>query len=78
MNLFYVAPRWRRLGLGRQLHARALAYFRSWEATTVELHVGPNNGPALAFYRSLGYRLTESGAEPLWRMSLDVAAVAGE
>ena len=71
VDLFYVAPRWRRLGLGRRLHARAADYFRSWGADTIDLHVGPRNAAALAFYRSLGYRLVDPGGE-LWRMSLAI------
>jgi ribosomal protein S18 acetylase RimI-like enzyme len=56
INLFYVAPEWRRLGLGRRLHGFAEQYFRSWEATEIELDVSPTNGAAVDFYRSLGYR----------------------
>ena len=70
VNLFYVAPAWRRLGFGRQLHAFAERYFRSWEATAVELHVSPSNEAAVAFYRSLGYRTVgrEDDGERLWKM----------
>ncbi len=76
VNLFYVAPRWRRLGLGRQLHDRAAIYFRSWAATAVELHVGPTNAAALAFYRSRGYRLAETDGRHLWRMRLELDRAA--
>ena len=75
VNLFYVMPRWRRLGLGRLLHEYAAGYFRSWDATTVELHVGPANVAALAFYRSLGYRVVEHGGG-LWKMRLAVDGIA--
>ena len=77
VNLFYVTPRWRRLGVGRQLHGYARGYLRSWEATTVELHVGAANRPALAFYRSLGYRLVDAGGGRLWKMQLDLGPVTG-
>ena len=76
VNLFYVAPRWRRLGVGRQVHARAAAYCRAWDATAIELHVGPGNLPAVGFYRSLGYRLLDAGGGRLWRMRLDLTGVA--
>ncbi len=57
VNLFYVAPAFRRLGLGRRMHAEYVGpFFRSWEATRIELHVAAANRPAVAFYRSLGYR----------------------
>jgi ribosomal protein S18 acetylase RimI-like enzyme len=59
INLFYITPAWRRFGMGRQLHSYAERYFRSWEATAVELHVSPNNTAAIAFYRSLGYRTVD-------------------
>jgi GNAT superfamily N-acetyltransferase len=76
VNLFYVMPRWRRLGLGRLLHEYAAGYFRSWDATSVELHVGSANAAALAFYRSLGYRVVENGAGELWKMRLALDRVA--
>ena len=76
VNLFYVAPRWRRLGIGRRLHGYAQAYARSWEAAAVELHVGPANAAAVEFYRSLGYRLSDASGGRLWRMRLDLTAVA--
>ncbi len=78
VNLFYVAPAWRRLGLGRLMHDHAARYFRSWDAATVDLHVGATNTAALAFYRSLGYRLVDAPPGPLWKMQLDLArAVVG-
>lgn len=70
VNLFYVAPSWRRLGFGRRLHDFALRYFHSWEAEWIELHVSPTNPAATGFYRSLGYRLAdmEQGENRMWRM----------
>ena len=72
VNLFYVVPAWRRLGLGRLLHDYAAAYFRSWDATAVDLHVGASNVGALAFYRSLGYRVVETAGGRLWKMQLEL------
>jgi ribosomal protein S18 acetylase RimI-like enzyme len=74
INLFYVAPAWRRLGLGRRLHDFAERYFRSWEATRIELHVSPTNTAAVNFYRSLGYRTigTERDNPRMWRMSREI------
>ena len=54
------------------MHAYAEAYCRAWDASAVELHVGAGNGPALAFYRSLGYRLVDAGGGRLWKMQLDL------
>jgi ribosomal protein S18 acetylase RimI-like enzyme len=70
VNLFYVSPSWRRLGLGRRMHEFTLKYFRSWEADWAELHVSPTNAGAVSFYRSLGYRLAEVEQDGgrMWRM----------
>jgi ribosomal protein S18 acetylase RimI-like enzyme len=74
VNLFYIANPWRRLGLGRRMHDFAITYFRSWEARRVELHVSPINRAAVAFYRSLGYRLAmvEYEGSQMWRMERHV------
>ena len=79
VNLFYVALRWRRLGLGRQLHEFADQYFLSWEATSAELHVSPSNTAAVGFYRSLGYRTVGSEDEGgrMWKMRRDYAVSLG-
>jgi ribosomal protein S18 acetylase RimI-like enzyme len=69
INLFYVSPLFRRQRLGTHLHAVAERYFRSWEATTVDLDVSPHNLPAIAFYRSLGYHPADGGPPPLQRMT---------
>jgi GNAT superfamily N-acetyltransferase len=76
INLFYVAPAWRRLGFGRRLHEFAERYFRSWEATCVELHVSPNNIAAVRFYRSLGYRTIEldEARQRVWKMRREITA----
>jgi len=70
VNLFWIAGAWRRLGLGRRMHDFALTYFRNWEARRIELHVSPTNHPAIAFYRSLGYRLAmvEHNGDAMWLM----------
>lgn len=88
VNLFYVAPGMRGLGYGRQLHAYAERYFRSWEADRSELHVSPRNIRAIRFYRQLGYGFCERGdgsymtrSAKLWKMSKPIGAAvepAGE
>jgi ribosomal protein S18 acetylase RimI-like enzyme len=72
VNLFHVAKPWRRLGFGRRMHDFALEYFRSWEAGWAELHVSSTNTAAVAFYRSLGYRVVEAEDGQLWRMERSV------
>lgn len=72
VNLFYVSPAWRRLGIGRRMHEFAMRYFRSWEADWADLHVSATNHPAVEFYRSLGYRVAQSEPGQLWRMERGV------
>jgi ribosomal protein S18 acetylase RimI-like enzyme len=72
VNLYYIAPAFRGQGYGRRLHDYAERYFRSWEASRIELHVSPLNEKALGFYRHLGYeRLRVEGR--LWRMRKELA-----
>ncbi|MDB5329202.1 MAG: family N-acetyltransferase [Phycisphaerales bacterium] len=77
VNLYYVLPEFRRQGLGTLMHLYAEKYFRSWEASCIELHVSPTNRAAMQFYRRLGYRAVqlEGAGAPLWRMKreLDLA-----
>ena len=51
-----VEPSWRRQGLGRVLMDLALAWGRRRGARRAFLEVRPSNAPALALYRSLGFR----------------------
>jgi len=73
VNLFYVSPLVRRRGYGRLLQARAEQYFRSWEATRVELHVSPSNLPAMQFYEAMGYAIVGREGE-LMRMGKEVGS----
>ena len=77
IGLYYVTPPFRGRGYGRRLNAYAERYFRSWEATRVELHVSPTNRRAVGFYQRLGYDFT--GEEPpgaaLRRMAKALAGV---
>jgi ribosomal protein S18 acetylase RimI-like enzyme len=77
VNLFYVARGFRRRGVGHVLHFYCRQYFRSWDASRVQLHVSPTNRRALSFYRKLGYRPVqlEGLRGPLWRMELKLDAV---
>jgi len=65
VNLFYVAPEFRRQGCGRAMHARAEQYFRSWEAQRIELHVSPTNPAAVRFYEAMGYGVVRREGEML-------------
>lgn len=71
VNLFWVTPALRGQGYGRRLQAYAEGYCRSWEADRLELHVSPENGRAVGFYRHLGYQFVHTGVEyaRLWRMA---------
>ena len=70
VNLFCVTRPFRRQGFGRVLHDFAERYFRSWEATRIQLDVSPDNRAAVGFYRHLGYRFSHIDGETarLWRM----------
>ncbi len=69
INLYHVAERWRGQGRGRAMHEYVERYFRSWEATVVELHVSPMNQRAMGFYRRMGYRVVSaSEGAHTWRM----------
>jgi ribosomal protein S18 acetylase RimI-like enzyme len=68
VNLYYVLPALRGLGFARRMHEQAVRYFRSWEASRIELHVSNSNERAMAFYRALGYRALRREGR-LWRMA---------
>ncbi|HSM37827.1 MAG TPA: GNAT family N-acetyltransferase [Candidatus Limnocylindrales bacterium] len=51
----YVRPAWRRRGVGVELMRAAEAAAMEGGAAEVRLSVVPENEPALAFYRHLGY-----------------------
>lgn len=54
---FTVFAPWRRRGLGRRLFGRAQAWLADRGCTQIELDVLPDNGPAMAFWQSLGFGL---------------------
>jgi ribosomal protein S18 acetylase RimI-like enzyme len=57
----YVAPEGRRTGLGRALVDAALDSARERGCVRIELDVDEDNQPALALYRSRGFRLDSKG-----------------
>jgi ribosomal protein S18 acetylase RimI-like enzyme len=59
VNLFYVRAPFRRQGVGRMMHAYVEHYFRSWEVSTIELHVSRENQIASRFYAAMGYRVVK-------------------
>lgn len=52
---FFILPRHRRLGLGRQLLSQAEEVFRATGCSNVSLQIGRDNDAARAFYRGHGY-----------------------
>lgn len=82
VNLYYITPSFRRLGLGRLMHREyAERYFRAWEAERIELHVSPTNARAVRFYRRLGYEVVGvdgSPVAPLWRMAKAASATSAK
>ena len=79
ISLFYVAPAFRGRGVAGLLNDYAERYFRSWEATRVELHVSAVNTRAVKFYSRLGYRRVDSQGQrpPVWRMVKELGCIAG-
>jgi ribosomal protein S18 acetylase RimI-like enzyme len=55
-----VAPEYRGLGLGRALVLRSLHGFRQAGVPRVYLEVTARNTPAVALYRSVGFRLSRT------------------
>ncbi|HEY6930409.1 MAG TPA: N-acetyltransferase [Thermoanaerobaculia bacterium] len=53
-----VSPAFRRQGLGRTLFSDLLQRFRRAGATGIRLEVEVENQPAIAFYRTFGFRPT--------------------
>jgi [ribosomal protein S18]-alanine N-acetyltransferase len=53
-----VSPAFRRQGLGRTLFSDLLQRFREAGATGIRLEVEVENQPAIAFYRTFGFRPT--------------------
>ena len=53
---FYIAPRYRRRGLGAQMIAAVREFCRAERIGTIELQVTRENRAAQAFYRALGFK----------------------
>jgi hypothetical protein len=71
-----VAPGARRGGAGRTLLAAAARLGARWGARGLWLHVRADNYPALALYRSLGFRTVEVVGPPFRRQNLMRLALA--
>jgi ribosomal protein S18 acetylase RimI-like enzyme len=56
VNLFYLRPEYRGVGLGRKLHERSIDIFQTLGADSILLSVGKNNKNAKAFYETLGWQ----------------------
>lgn len=56
INLFYLVPEARGLGLGDALHQYAYTFMRDRGARRAGLHVSPTNARALGYYRKHGWR----------------------
>ena len=54
----YVAPAYRRRGLGRGMIERAMLWFRQRDINHFEWHVSAGNDAAIAFWRALGGQAT--------------------
>jgi ribosomal protein S18 acetylase RimI-like enzyme len=56
VNLYYLAPAWRGRGLGQELEAYAMEFFRKRGLAVARLSVAPRNATAVAFYLRHGWR----------------------
>lgn len=56
----YVSAEVRGTGLGRKLMQAVMESARSWGATYCKLSVYGDNEPAVAFYRRLGFRISDT------------------
>ncbi len=54
---FAIVPEWRRRGLGRSLLQRLIERARARAVTSLTLEVLVDNAPAIALYRSAGFRI---------------------
>ncbi|WP_110927985.1 GNAT family N-acetyltransferase [Bacillus massiliglaciei] len=61
VNLYYLIPEKRGIGMGKELHQYALQFFRKNGVTEYQLRVSPSNTNALIFYRKNG--MHEMGLE---------------
>jgi GNAT superfamily N-acetyltransferase len=56
---FFIAPRYRRKGRGRQLIEAVRSFCSSERIGTIELQVTRENRDALEFYRALGFEMLD-------------------
>ena len=54
VNLYYLIPEKRGMGLGKELHRYALCFFEKYGVKEFHLRVSPTNRNALSFYRKNG------------------------
>lgn len=56
VNLYYLIPEKRGLGLGNELHLYALKFFKGFGVNEYHLRVSPSNKRALSFYMKNGMK----------------------
>ncbi|KGR79053.1 GNAT family N-acetyltransferase [Ureibacillus manganicus] len=56
VNLYYLVPNKRGMGLGSLLHEYAIKYFKDNNVTEYHLRVSPTNKHAIAFYKKNGMK----------------------
>ena len=56
VNLYYLVPEKRGMGLGSRLHAYAIEYFKACGLSEYHLRVSPTNTHALTFYKKNGMK----------------------
>jgi len=73
VNLYYLIPEKRGMGIGALLHDYAIEFFKNNNVSEYHLRVSPTNKSAIAFYKKLGMKQikTEMDGKVL-RMSGDI------
>lgn len=60
VNLYYLIPEKRGMGLGSLLHAYAIKFFKNNKVSEYHLRVSPTNKHAIAFYKKNGMKMIQT------------------
>lgn len=72
LNNIYLLPEWRGRGLGDQLDAYAMGFFKRHGVRQAVLRTNPEKGKLVAFYKRVGWRLGEMSEHGLVWMEREI------